>query len=65
MTKSTLTKKTPLMEQYEQETGKLAIWKGEVSKNFKKWEKKNKKEDVKQRKVELLTQSKIEKKKIT
>ncbi len=64
MPKSTLIKKTPLMEQYEQETGKLAIWKGEVSKNFKKWKKKKKQEDIKQQKVELLTQSKIEKKKL-
>ena len=64
MPKSSLIEKTPLMEQYEQETGKLAIWKGEVSKNFKKWKKKKKLEDVKQQKVELLTQSKIEKKKM-
>lgn len=64
MPKSTLIKKTPLMEQFEQETGNLAIWKGEVSKNFKKWKKKKKQEDIKQQKVELLTQSKIEKKKM-
>ena len=64
MPKSSLIEKTPLMEQYEQETGKLAIWKGEVSKNFKKWKKKKKQEDIKQQKVELLTQSKIEKKKM-
>jgi len=25
-------KKDPLMEKYEEETGKLAIWKGEITK---------------------------------
>ena len=37
MTKSPNIEKTPLMERYEEETGKLAIWKGEVSKQFIKW----------------------------
>jgi len=64
MPKSPTIRKSPLMEQYEQETGKLAIWKGEVSKQFKKWKKKEKQEEIKQQKVELLTQSKIEKKKM-
>ncbi|MFX1389321.1 MAG: ABC transporter ATP-binding protein [Promethearchaeota archaeon] len=56
--------KSPLMEQYEEETGKLAIWKGEVSKNFKKWKKKKKQEDIKQMKQDILSQSRIEKKKM-
>lgn len=64
MTKSPVIEKSPLMEQYEQETGKLAIWKGEVSKHFKNWEKKKKQEDIKRQKLEMLTQSKIEKKKM-
>jgi len=64
MTKSPTIEKSPLMEQYEQETGKLAIWKGEVSKHFKNWKKKKKQEEIKQQKVEILTQSKIEKKKM-
>ncbi|MFX1500822.1 MAG: ABC transporter ATP-binding protein [Promethearchaeota archaeon] len=64
MTKSPVIEKSPLMEQYEQETGKLAIWKGEVSKHFKNWEKKKKQEEIKQQKLEMLTQSKIEKKKM-
>ncbi len=29
--------KNRLMEQYEEETGKLAIWKGELTKEFKNW----------------------------
>ena len=64
MTKSPTIEKSPLMEQYEQETGKVAIWKGEISKHFKKWKKKKKQEEIKQQKVEILTQSKIEKKKM-
>ncbi|MFX0007597.1 MAG: ABC transporter ATP-binding protein [Promethearchaeota archaeon] len=64
MSKSPVLEKTPLMEQFEEETGKLAIWKGELSKNFKKWKKQKKAEEVKQMKEELLTQSRIEKKKI-
>ena len=31
-------KKTELMEQYEEETGKLAMWKGNITKEFKKWQ---------------------------
>jgi putative ABC transport system ATP-binding protein len=64
MSKSSILEKTPLMEQFEEETGKLAIWKGELSKNFKKWKKQKKEEEVKQMKEELLTQSRIEKKKM-
>jgi CheY-like chemotaxis protein len=29
--------KTPEMEQYEEETGKYAIWRGKVTEGFKKW----------------------------
>jgi putative ABC transport system ATP-binding protein len=64
MPKTPIIEKTPLMEQYEEETGKLAIWKGEISKNFKKWKKKQKEEQMKQMKEEILAQSRIEKKKI-
>ena len=64
MTKSPTIEKSPLMEQYEKETGKLAIWKGEISKHFKKWKKKKKQDEIKQQKVEILTQSKLEKKKM-
>ncbi|MFX1377995.1 MAG: ABC transporter ATP-binding protein [Promethearchaeota archaeon] len=64
MSKSPIIKKTPLMEQFEEETGKLAIWKGELSKNFKKWKKRRKEEEAKHMKEEILSQSRIEKKKI-
>jgi len=52
------------MEQYEEETGKLAIWKGELSKNFKKWKVKKEKEEIKHMKEEILSESRIEKKKM-
>ena len=32
-------KKTEKMKQYEEETGKHAIWKGEITKEFKRWKK--------------------------
>jgi len=52
------------MEQFEEETGKVSIWKGELSKNFKKWEKKKKQNEIKQMKEDILSQSRIEKKKM-
>ena len=64
MSNSRIIKKTPLMEQFEEETGKLSIWKGEVSKNFKKWKKNKEKEEIKQQKLEILSQSKVEKQKM-
>lgn len=64
MSKIPIIQKTPLMEQYEVETGKLAIWKGEISKNFKKWKVKKEKEEIKQLKEEILSESRIEKKKM-
>ena len=57
-------KKTPMMEQYEEETGKLAIWKGEISKQFKKWEQRNEKEEIKKQKLEIISESRVEKKKM-
>lgn len=57
-------KKTPMMEQYEEETGKLAIWKGEISKQFKKWEQRKEKEEIKKQKLEIISESRVEKKKM-
>ena len=37
--------KNPLMEQYEEETGKLAFWKGELTKDFMNWKKKREKKE--------------------
>lgn len=56
--------KDPLMQEYEQETGKLAIWKGELSKGFRKWKEKKEKEQIKERKKEILQESRIEKQRI-
>ncbi|MFX1454048.1 MAG: ABC transporter ATP-binding protein [Promethearchaeota archaeon] len=57
-------KKTPLMEQYEEETGKLAIWQGEVSKHFEKWKQKKQKDAIRRQKFEMVTQSREERKKL-
>ncbi len=64
MPKSPVIEKTPLMVQFEEETGKLAIWKGKLSKNFEKWKKKKKQEEAKELKEKILVQSRIEKKKM-
>lgn len=34
-----MVKKTKLMEEFEEETGKHAVWGGEVTKAFKDWKK--------------------------
>ncbi|MFW9866005.1 MAG: ABC transporter ATP-binding protein [Candidatus Thorarchaeota archaeon] len=64
MSKSPPIVKTALMEQFEQETGKLAIWKGEVSKDFKKWKIRKEKEEIRKEQHEMISQSRIEKKKM-
>ncbi|MHA2007299.1 MAG: ABC transporter ATP-binding protein [Promethearchaeota archaeon] len=64
MSKTPIMKKTPLMEEFELQTGKLAIWQGEVSKEFKKWKTKKEKEEIKKQKFEIISQSRIEKKKL-
>ncbi|HEA70629.1 hypothetical protein LCGC14_1171810 [marine sediment metagenome] len=50
------------MEQFEEETGKLAIWKGEVSKYFEKWKDRKEREKIKKEKLSIISQSRIEKK---
>ena len=57
-------KKSSEMEEYEQETGKLAIWKGKVSKDFKKWQQRKQKEEIKKQKLETLTASREERKQL-
>ncbi len=54
--------KDPLMEQYEEETGKLAIWKGEITKDYRKWKKKKQKKKIKKQKSETLKSSREAKK---
>jgi putative ABC transport system ATP-binding protein len=64
MSNNSIIKKTALMKEYEEETGKLAIWKGTISKDFEKWRTNKKKEEIKQQKLEILKESRIEKKRI-
>ena len=64
MANDTKIRKTPEMEEYEQETGKLAIWKDKLSKDFKKWQQKKQKNELKKQKIELLTASREEKRQI-
>ena len=64
MSEGRIIKKTPEMDEYENETGKLAIWKGRESKDFRKWQIKNQKNTLKKQKLESLSLSREEKKKI-
>ena len=57
-------KKSPEMEEYEQETGKLAIWKGKVSNDFKKWQNRKQKDEIKKQKLEMLSISREERKQL-
>ena len=54
--------KDPLMEQYQEETGKLAIWKGEITKDYRKWKEKKQKKKIKKQKSETLKSSREAKK---
>ena len=64
MSESRIIKKTPEMEDYEEETGKLSIWKGKVNKDFKKWQIKKQKDSIKKQKVETLSLSRQERKQV-
>ncbi|MFX0031419.1 MAG: ABC transporter ATP-binding protein [Candidatus Hodarchaeota archaeon] len=59
-----IVKKTAEMEEYEEETGKLALWKGKESKAFKKWQQKKQKEEIIKQKLETLSFSRKEKKQL-
>ncbi len=63
MSEESIGKKTPEMEEYENETGKLAIWKGSESKEFRKWLVKKQKNSIKKQKLESLALSREERKK--
>jgi len=52
MSEGRIIKKTPEMDEYENETGKLAIWKGSESKDFRKWQMKKQKNTLKKKKWE-------------
>jgi len=64
MSEGRIVKKTPEMDEYENETGKLAIWKGSESKEFRKWQMKKQRNTIKEQKLESLTLSREERKKI-
>jgi putative ABC transport system ATP-binding protein len=64
MSESRIHEKTSEMEDYEEETGKLAIWKGKVNKDFKKWQERKRKEEIKKQKDEILSYNRKEKKEI-
>ncbi|MFX0009968.1 MAG: ABC transporter ATP-binding protein [Candidatus Hermodarchaeota archaeon] len=64
MSNSQAYNRTPEMEEYEEETGKLAVFKGKISKDFKKWQEKKKKEEFKKEKEDLLSYSRKEKKEV-
>ncbi len=64
MSERRIVKKSPEMDEYENETGKLAIWKGRESKDFRKWQMKKQKNSLKKQKMESLSLSREERKKI-
>jgi len=64
MSEGRIGNRTPQMDEYENETGKLAIWKGIESKEFRKWQMKKQKNLLKNQKLESLTLSREERKKI-
>jgi len=64
MSEGRIVKKTEEMDEYENETGKLAIWKGRESKEFRKWQLKKQKNTLKKQKLESLSLSREERKKI-
>ncbi|MFX0075263.1 MAG: ABC transporter ATP-binding protein [Candidatus Hermodarchaeota archaeon] len=62
MSEGRIIKKTPEMDEFESETGKLAIWKGKESKEFRKWQVKKQKNQLKKQKAETLSLSREQKK---
>jgi len=63
MSEGRISNRIPEMDEYENETGKLAIWKGIESKEFRKWQMKKQKNTIKKQKLESLTLSREERKK--
>ncbi|MHA1476757.1 MAG: ABC transporter ATP-binding protein [Promethearchaeota archaeon] len=64
MSEARIIKKTPEMEEYEYETGKLAIWKGKESKEYRKWQVKKQKQLIKKQESETLSLSREERKQL-
>ncbi len=55
-------KKNDLMLEYEEETGRLSVFRGELSKGFQKWKEKKEKEVARKEKLDMLKESRIAKK---
>jgi putative ABC transport system ATP-binding protein len=64
MAEGSIIKKTPEMDEFENETGKLAIWKGKESKEFWKWQTNKQKDLIKEQKAETLSLSREQKKQL-
>ena len=64
MSEARIIKKTSEMEEYEYETGKLAIWKGKESKEYRKWQVKKQKQLIKKQESETLSLSREERKQL-
>ena len=64
MAEGRIIKKTPEMDEFENETGKLAIWKGKESKEFRNWQIKEQKDLIKEQKAETLSLSREQKKQL-
>ena len=62
MSEQRIIKKTPEMDEFENETGKLAIWKGKESKEFRKWQVKRQKDLIKKQKADTLSLSREQRK---
>ena len=57
-----IVKKTVEMEEFEEDTGRLAVWRGKISKDFLKWQEQKRKEEKKRDQEEVLALSREEKK---
>jgi len=55
-------KRTPEMDEYEDDTGKLALWKGEKTKGYLKWLRNKEAEDLKREKLGPLKEEKEKRK---
>ncbi len=64
MSEARIIKKTSEMEEYEYETGKLAIWKGKESKEYRKCQVKKQKQLIKKQESETLSLSREERKQL-
>ncbi len=55
-------KRTPEMDEYEEETGRLAVWKGETTPHFLKWKRRREMKGIKSEMVDPLKEMKKQRK---